>query len=197
MAVTTSPAQCTQVTPEDIEKAIRNVPNFPKAGINFKDITTVLNQPELFAGVIDWMAAQIGGQPVDAVVGIESRGFMLGAALAYKLGCGFVPIRKKGKLPGKTVSQTYELEYGEDTVEVHTDAVPAGGRVVLVDDLLATGGTMAASMALLGQLDVQLVRILFMVDLTFLDGRKKIDAAAQTLALPAELPIQAMVAYHD
>lgn len=191
------PVSMTQITADDIADAIRNVPNFPKAGINFKDITTVLNQPTLFAGVVDWMASQLGGQPVDAVIGIESRGFMLGAALAYKLGCGFVPIRKAGKLPAATVSQSYELEYGTDTIELHQDAVPSGARVVLVDDLLATGGTMAASMALLNQLDVELLSILFMVDLAFLDGRQKLSAMQAELGLPEALPVTAMVTFED
>lgn len=189
-------APATMVTPEQIKLAIRNVPNFPKPGINFKDITTVLNNPELFAGVVDWMACQVSGQPIHAVVGIESRGFMLGAALAYKLGAGFVPIRKKGKLPSSIVHESYELEYGTDQIEVHTDAVPAGSRIILVDDLLATGGTMSAAISLMQQLDVSIARIQFMVDLTFLDGRSKLVNRLTELGLE-DTPIEAMVAFND
>ncbi len=189
-------ASVTMVTPEQIKDAIRNVPNFPKPGIGFKDITTVLNQPELFAGVVDWMAEQMAGQPIDAVVGIESRGFMLGAALAYKIGAGFVPIRKQGKLPSATLKQSYSLEYGDDHIEVHTDALPAGARVVLVDDLLATGGTMAASLALMKALDVSVARVQFMVDLAFLDGRTKLQGKLVELGWE-DTPIEAMVAFAD
>ena len=183
MNATTAPVA---VTPEDIRKGIRDVPNFPKPGIVFKDITTILGDPRLFKGSIDLMAEAISGEPVEYVVGIESRGFIFGAALAYKLGVAFVPIRKEGKLPSKTVKFEYELEYGEDCIEIHEDAIPQGAKVVLVDDLLATGGTATASAALLKQIGAELLHMVFLVELGFLNGRD---------SLPAEVPVTALVNY--
>lgn len=181
-----SPATQLTVTPDDIRHGIRDVPNFPKPGIVFKDITTILNNPTLFAGSVDYMAEQIKDLSMDYIVGIESRGFLFGAALAYKLGLGFVPIRKEGKLPGKTISYEYELEYGHDCIEIHEGAFPKGAKVVLVDDLLATGGTAQASVTLLHRMGADLVAILFLVELGFFNGRD---------LLPSDILIDAMVNY--
>src|SRR5580704_19398723 len=137
------------LTPADIERAIRNVPDFPKPGIQFKDITPVLADPRLFAGSIDLLTGHFKPGSIDAVVGIDARGFIFAAAAAYKLQCGFVPVRKKGKLPFRTYEQSYDLEYGSNTIAIHTDAVKPGSRVLLADDLLATGGTALAAANLL------------------------------------------------
>src|SRR5437879_663004 len=136
-------------TPVDIENAIRNIPDFPKPGIQFKDITPVLADARLFAGSIDLLVANYKPGMVDAVVGIDARGFIFAAAAALRLQAGFVPVRKKGKLPYQTHEESYDLEYGANTIAIHTDAVRPGSRVMLVDDLLATGGTAAAAVALL------------------------------------------------
>jgi len=133
------------VTIAEIAKAIRNIPDFPQPGIQFKDITPVLADPRLFAGSVDLLTGDLKPGEVDAVVGIDARGFIFAAAAAYKLQCGFVPVRKKGKLPHKTYEESYQLEYGSNTVAVHVDAVEPGSRVLLVDDLLATGGTAGAA----------------------------------------------------
>ena len=155
----------------DWSRLIRDVRDFPKPGIVFKDITPVLADAGAFAAAVEAMAAPWRGQAIDAVVGIEARGFILGAPLARLLDAGFVPVRKPGKLPGRTLSQTYALEYGEDRLELHADALPAGTRVLLVDDVLATGGTLAAAQALLGQLQVDIVGAGVLIELTALHGR--------------------------
>jgi len=159
---------------KELTTYIRDIPDFPKKGILFYDITPLLGNAESFKMAIDALAAQIKGEKVDYVVAIESRGFIFGTALAYKLGAGFVPVRKKGKLPYKTRSVSYELEYGTDTLEIHDDAIPAGSRVVVLDDLLATGGTMSAVVSLVNGFKVKLVGVLFLVELTFLNGRDKL-----------------------
>lgn len=186
MATTQIPMPRQDISVARIQAAIRDVPDFPKPGILFKDITTVLRDPQLFRQVIDYFHHHIGDERVDYVVGIESRGFILGCALAYSLGAGFVPIRKVGKLPGLVERHEYDLEYGSDTVEIHKDAIEPGARVVLIDDLLATGGTAAAAATLLTRLEARLTSILFMVELGFLQGRAK---------LPAEIPAHAMIVY--
>lgn len=162
----------------DWTRLIRDVPDFPKPGILFKDITPVLADAVAFAGAIDAMAMPWRGHALDVVVAIEARGFILGAPLARALGIGFVPVRKPGKLPGRTLSQAYALEYGEDRLELHADALPAGARVLLVDDVLATGGTLAAARALLGQLQVELVGACVLIELAALNGRARWDHAA-------------------
>jgi adenine phosphoribosyltransferase len=168
----------------DWTRLIRDVPDFPKPGIVFKDITPALADADAFAATIEAMVAPWRGQAIDAVVGIEARGFILGAPLARALNAGFVPIRKPGKLPGRTLSQSYALEYGEDRLELHADALPAGARVLLVDDVLATGGTLAAAHALLGQLQVGIVGAGVLVELTALNGRARWrDAAPLQAAL--------------
>jgi adenine phosphoribosyltransferase len=165
-----------------LRAAIRDVPDFPKPGIVFKDITPVLANGELFRESIGHFAAALAGERVDKVAGIDARGFIFGGALAYELGVGFVPIRKKGKLPWMTQSEAYALEYGEAVVEMHTDAVKAGERVVLIDDVLATGGTAAAALRLLRAGGAEVVGVQFFVELGFLEGRQKLaDAKVQSL----------------
>ena len=159
----------------DLNEYIRDIPDFPKPGIFFKDITPLLGQPEAFKAATDAMAAPYHDVELDAVVGIESRGFIFGAAIAQSVGCGFVPIRKPGKLPADTISVSYELEYGEDTVEIHRDAVGEGDRVLLVDDVLATGGTMAAAGELIRKTGASIAGLVFLVELSFLDGRARLD----------------------
>ncbi len=162
-------------TPADIERAIRNVPDFPKPGIQFKDITPVLADARLFSGSIDLLTDGFKPGTVDAVVGIDARGFIFAAAAAVKLGAGFVPVRKKGKLPYQTLEQDYALEYGSATVAVHVDALRRGSRVLLIDDLLATGGTAAAAAALVQRLGAQILEISFLIELSFLKGRDKLQ----------------------
>ena len=164
----------TAVTPKDIERAIRNVPDFPKPGIQFKDITPVLADARLFAGSIDLLTEKFQPGTVDAVVGIDARGFIFAAAAATKLHAGFVPVRKKGKLPYQTIEQDYALEYGHATVAMHTDALKPGARVLLIDDLLATGGTSAAAVGLMQKLGAQILEITFLIELKFLNGREKL-----------------------
>ena len=164
----------TPPTPSEIASAIRNVPDFPKPGIQFKDITPVLADARLFAGSVDLLIDGLKPGMVDAVVGIDARGFIFAAAAALRLGAGFVPIRKKGKLPFTTHEQDYALEYGHATVAIHTDALRPGSRVLLIDDLLATGGTAAAAAALVQRLGAQILRISFLIELGFLHGRDKL-----------------------
>lgn len=158
----------------ELRAKIRDIKDFPTEGILFKDITTLLKDPLAFRSVLDMLAGRYRGEPVDVVVGIESRGFIFGGALAHQLGAGFVPVRKLGKLPGKTIEVEYELEYGRDALAVHEDAIKAGQRVLVVDDLLATGGTMAATLRLVEQLGGKVVGVAFMIELGFLGGRAKL-----------------------
>ncbi len=153
---------------------IRKVPNFPKEGILFHDITTVLQSPEYFRLLVDLFTYRYMGQKIDVVAGLDARGFIIGAALAYQLNVGFVPIRKKGKLPFETISQTYALEYGEATVEIHKDAIQPKARVLLVDDLVATGGTMLAGVELIRKLGGEVVEACAILEFTDLDGGEKI-----------------------
>jgi adenine phosphoribosyltransferase len=157
-----------------LERLIRDVPDFPKPGIVFKDITPLLRDPAGFRAAVEGLAAPLDGREVGAVVGIESRGFLFGAALALKLGTGFVPIRKPRKLPWKTRSESYALEYGTDTVEIHEDAVGPGTSVLIVDDLLATGGTMEAACRLVEGLGGEIVACSVVVELAFLKGRERL-----------------------
>lgn len=160
---------------EELKKAIREIPDFPKKGILFYDITTMLKDPGAFAQSIDALAAKLDGKDYDAILGVESRGFIFASALAYKLGKGLIVVRKPGKLPADTIQATYELEYGTDTIEMHADAVGAGQKVVIVDDLLATGGTAQATAELVKKAGGKVEAILFLVELDFLNGRKKLD----------------------
>jgi len=175
----------TPVTSAEIEHAIRNVPDFPKPGIQFKDITPVLADARLFAGSIDLLTQNFTPGSVDAVIGIDARGFIFAAAAATKLKAGFVPVRKKGKLPYQTIEQDYALEYGHATVAMHIDALKPGARVLLIDDLLATGGTSAAAVALVEKLGGKILEASFLIELKFLDGRAKLKG----------FPIRSIVAY--
>lgn len=157
--------------PVRLEDRIRDIPDFPQQGVLFKDITPLLQDPAAFRAAIDRIAAHYKGAGIQTVVGVESRGFIFGAPLAYQLNCGFVPVRKFGKLPHQTVNVEYALEYGTNVVEMHTDAIKPGERVLIVDDLLATGGTVAAAMELVEKLDGHIAGIAFLVELSFLKGR--------------------------
>jgi adenine phosphoribosyltransferase len=157
-----------------IQKAIRDIPDFPKPGIVFKDITPLLGNGALFAQTIDLLAERYRNQKIDTVLGIESRGFIIGAALAYKLGAAFCVVRKPGKLPYETHSASYELEYGTDTLEIHVDAIPNHARVVIADDLIATGGTAAATAQLVSRLGGTVVECAFVIELSYLKGREKL-----------------------
>jgi adenine phosphoribosyltransferase len=173
------------VTAAEIENAIRNVPDFPKPGILFKDITPVLADARLFGGAIDLLTEKFSPGDIDAVVGIDARGFIFAAAAAKNLKAGFVPVRKKGKLPFTTIEQDYALEYGNATVAIHTDALKPGARVLLIDDLLATGGTAAAAAALMHKLGAKIVEAVFLIELKFLNGREKLPG----------FPVRSLVTY--
>lgn len=166
----------TEVSPTlcDIQRAIRSIPDFPKAGILFKDITPLLADANLFAASIDLLIGNFKPGMVDAVVGIDARGFIFAAAAALKLHAGFVPVRKKGKLPYQTHEQEYALEYGTATIALHVDALKPRSRVLLIDDLLATGGTAAAAAALVQKLGAEILEISFLIELSFLAGRQKL-----------------------
>ena len=159
----------------DLKTAIRDVPDFPKKGILFKDITTLLARGDVFRNVIDQFADHYKESKIEKVVGIESRGFIFGAPVAYALGAGVVPIRKKGKLPYKTISATYALEYGTDTLEMHEDALKKGAKVLIIDDLLATGGTAKATAELVEKVGAKIVGIAFLIELEFLKGRQNLS----------------------
>jgi adenine phosphoribosyltransferase len=163
-----------QTKPADIERAIRTVADFPKPGIQFKDITPVLADPKLFSGCIDLLIDGFKPGQVDAVVGIDARGFIFAAAAAIRLEAGFVPVRKKGKLPYQTHEQEYDLEYGTASIAMHIDALKPGARVLLIDDLLATGGTAAAASSLVQKLGAQILEISFLIELKFLNGRDRL-----------------------
>jgi adenine phosphoribosyltransferase len=158
----------------ELKNSIRNIPDFPKTGILFRDITTLLKDKDAFKKAIDLLVKNYRKQNIDTVVAVESRGFIFGAAAAYKLKAGFVPVRKKGKLPSKTISATYDLEYGTDTLEMHEDAISEGSRVLIIDDLLATGGTVKAVTELIKKLNGQIVGIAFLIELKDLKGRDKL-----------------------
>ena len=170
---------------EEIRRAIRNIPDFPKPGIQFKDITPVLANPGLFSGTIDLLTASFKRGEVDSVVGIDARGFIFAAAAAVKLHAGFVPVRKKGKLPFDTHEQSYDLEYGQSTIAIHTDAVKPGSRVLLIDDLLATGGTAEAAAILLQKVGAKILEATFVIELSALKGREKIQ----------HCPVRSLVVY--
>jgi adenine phosphoribosyltransferase len=159
---------------DSLKSKIRSVPDFPKAGINFFDITTLLRERDGFRSTIEALAKPFGRDKIDVVVGVESRGFILGGAVADRLGTGFAPVRKKGKLPSKTVQETYDLEYGTDCLEIHSDAVEKGQKVLIVDDVLATGGTAAATTKLIRRLGGDVRSLAFLIELEFLNGRAKL-----------------------
>ena len=165
-----------------LKSCIRDVPDFPKKGIIFKDITTLLKNPRALKKAMNAILKLYKGKKIDYVVAIESRGFIFGSVLAYKLGAGFVPVRKKGKLPYKTTSVSYDLEYGTDTLEIHSDALSANDQVLIVDDLLATGGTMQAVVKMVKGLGAQVVGVAFLIELAFLNGREKLkDVPVDTI----------------
>jgi adenine phosphoribosyltransferase len=168
----------------DIRSLIRTIPDYPKPGILFRDITTLIADPAGLRAAVDGLVRPFAPAHVDCVVGIEARGFILGGAVAYTLNRGFIPIRKKGKLPSRTIGQQYSLEYGVDTIEIHEDAIPAGSRVLLIDDLIATGGTAAAAVELIRRTGGHLVGAAFVVDLPDLGGARHVaamDVAVHTL----------------
>ena len=167
----------------DLKQRIRHVPDFPKPGILFYDITTLLAEPDGFRTTVEILAQPYRGQGIDVVVGIESRGFILGAAVAHAIGAGFVPIRKPGKLPSKALKESYALEYGTDALEIHADAVAPGARVVIVDDVLATGGTAAAATRLVRAIGANLIGLGFLIELQALAGRSKLDGETVISAL--------------
>ena len=171
----------------DIKAAIRTIPDYPKPGILFRDVTTLLGDARAFRAAIDAMIAPHAGAKIDKVAGIEARGFILGGAIAHQLSVGFVPIRKKGKLPFDTIGQSYELEYGTDEVEMHTDAIKPGERVLLVDDLIATGGTAEAAVKLLRRAKAQVEGASFIIDLPDLGGAGRIRAM--------DVPVATLVAF--
>ncbi len=158
-----------------IKSRVRTVPHYPKPGIMFRDITTVLKDPDGLRATIDELVQRYQGAKIDKIAGIESRGFILGAPLAYALGKGFVPIRKKGKLPAETIGHDYELEYGTDRIEIHTDAISKGEKVLLVDDLIATGGTAEAACKLIEKIGGHIVECAFLVDLPDIGGRARLE----------------------
>jgi len=168
------PAIVTVRSADDLRARIREVPDFPKPGIRFYDVTTLLKEPDAFREVIDQMADQVRDEKIDLVVGMESRGFIFSAPLAYKLGAGFVPVRKLGKLPAETIEVEYSLEYGTATLEIHKDAIAPGQRVLIVDDLLATGGTVMGTIELVRRLGGEIASLSFMVELTALHGREQL-----------------------
>ena len=169
----------------DLTHYIRNVPDFPKPGIMFKDITPLLKSPEAFRETIRLLAERYRTRNVSKVVGIESRGFIFAAALAYELRCGMVPVRKLGKLPADTVQQTYDLEYGTSCIEVHTDAISKGERILVLDDVIATGGTLGAACLLVQKLGGEIIEVATVIELTFLSGREKV----------CDLPFFSMIQY--
>ena len=159
---------------EELKELIRNIPDFPRQGILFRDITTLIANPAGLKKAVDAVAKDYENKDIKFVVGIESRGFIFGGAVAYKLGTGFVPVRKEGKLPARTISSTYELEYGTDTLQIHVDAILPGARVLIVDDLLATGGTASSTAELVKKLGGEIVGISFLIELTDLKGRVRL-----------------------
>ncbi|MCA1633115.1 MAG: adenine phosphoribosyltransferase [Acidobacteria bacterium] len=160
---------------DQLKALIREVPDFPKPGINFYDITTLLKHPDGLRGTVDALCAEFRGERVDTIIGIEARGFIFAPAMAYHLGAGFVPARKPGKLPSECASISYDLEYGQDALQIHRDAVGSGHRVIIADDLLATGGTASAVVKLVEQLGGKVIGLAFVVELEFLPGRKRLE----------------------
>ena len=162
-------------TPEELKKYVRDVPDYPQKGIVFRDITPLLGDKKVFAEVVDLMSRPWSDNPPDLVAAIEARGFIPGAAMAVKLGAGFVPIRKRGKLPWTTVMESYDLEYGTDSLEVHSDAIQPGQSVLIVDDVLATGGTASAAVRLMRKLGATVVGVQVLIELSYLEGRQRLS----------------------
>lgn len=168
---------------QEIKNSIRNIPDFPKKGIQFKDITTALKNPQILKEILDICADHYKGQKIDYVVGIESRGFIFGTALAYLLNCGFIPVRKPGKLPAEVIAQEYALEYGTDRIEMHADSLGKGDRVLIVDDLLATGGTAEAAASLVKKSGAEIEGFAFVIELKDLHGRDKLSVLSDVYAV--------------
>lgn len=168
---------------QDVKDRIRNVPDFPKPGIMFKDITTALKDAETLRKMVDFLCENFSEEKIDYIIGLESRGFIFGVPVAYKLEAGFVPIRKPNKLPAKTISETYVLEYGTDKLEMHEDALQPGDRVLIVDDLLATGGTAAAACNLVTKVGAEIVGCAFVIELNELNGRDKLPKGCKILSM--------------
>lgn len=171
---------------KQVQDYIRTIPDFPHEGIMFRDVTTLFADPRGFRMAIDQMLHPYAGLQIDKVVGLEARGFIMGGAIAHQLSVGFVPIRKKGKLPGKTLSEDYTLEYGQATMEIHDDAIQPGEKVLVVDDLLATGGTAEAGIKLLERLGAQIISTSFIIDLPALGGRKRLEAMGMDVQILCE-----------
>lgn len=173
----------TTLTIEDVKNKIRAVPNFPKEGIIFRDITTGLKDAETMKVMVDYLCEQYKDIKIDYIAGIESRGFIFGMPMAYKLNCGFIPIRKPNKLPAQTIKESYALEYGTDTIEIHADAIEEGANVLVVDDLLATGGTAVAACNLVRKAGGNLVGAAFLIELEALNGRQKLDNCGKVISM--------------
>ncbi len=172
-------------TVKDFSKYVRDIPDFPKKGIIFRDITGLLKNGPVFKQLIDEMARHYDGQKVDAVVCMEARGFLIGSALAYRLGCGLIPVRKKGKLPWRVYRKAYDLEYGQDHLEVHQDGIQSGQNVLIVDDVIATGGTVGAVVELIKEMKGNIIGAAFLIELTFLKGRDKLK----------DIPVLSLIKY--
>lgn len=168
---------------EDVKSKIRAIKDFPKEGIIFRDITTGLKDAQALQVMIDYMSSQFKDEKIDYIVGAESRGFIFGTAMAYKMNCGFIPVRKPHKLPAETVSESYELEYGTDTIEIHADAIEKGAKVLFVDDLLATGGTAKAACNLIKKVGGELVGAAFLIELEDLKGRDKLKDCGKIISM--------------
>lgn len=168
---------------QEVKDKIRSIPNFPKEGIIFKDITTALKDADTLKKMVDFLCDNFAGEKIDYVVGLESRGFIFGVPVAYKLDAGFIPVRKPNKLPAKTIKESYQLEYGTDTLEMHEDALKSGDKVLIVDDLLATGGTCAAACNLVTKAGAEIVGCAFVIELDALQGRKKLPKNSRVLSM--------------
>lgn len=168
---------------QNIKNSIRNIPDFPQKGIQFKDITTALKNAEILREILNICAQHYKNKKIDYIIGIESRGFIFGTALAYILGCGFIPVRKPGKLPAEVISQEYDLEYGTDRIEIHADALNKGDNVLIVDDLLATGGTAKAAADLVQKLEARIAGFAFVIELNDLHGRDKLQSIADVYSV--------------
>lgn len=168
---------------ENVKAKIRTIPNFPKDGIMFRDITTALKDAEVLKQMVDFLGEQFKGEKIDYIVGLESRGFIFGVPVAYNLNAGFIPVRKPNKLPAATISETYELEYGTDTLEIHKDALKKGDRVIVVDDLLATGGTASAACNLVAKAGAEIVGCAFVIELVDLNGRDKLPKDSKVVSM--------------
>ncbi len=173
----------TTLSIEDVKAKIRSIPDFPKPGIIFRDITTGIKDAQTMKFMVEYLCEQYKDTKIDYIAGIESRGFIFGMPMAYRLGCGFIPIRKPNKLPAKTISESYGLEYGHDTIEIHEDAIEKGANVLVVDDLLATGGTAEAACKLVKRAGGNLVGIAFLIELQALNGRKKLNDCGKVVSM--------------